>query len=257
VFDQQTSEAIKEAALLISQARSTVALTGAGISTPSGIPDFRSPESGMWDNVNPMEVASIQGFQRDPGAFYGWVRPLVTITAEAEPNPAHLALAQLERIGKLDAIITQNIDILHSKAGSKTIYEVHGHLRDLACLHCGVEQPAAEAMMRLAQTGEMPICIACEAIVKPKVILFGELLPAAVLNSAERSTLRADLFIVIGSSLEVAPVNSLPRMAKQRGAKLIIINFGETHMDPAADIIIRGDVAHVLPDIVQQVTALT
>ena len=171
MLDAQLRQQINTAADILRSATSVTALTGAGISTPSGIPDFRSPDSGMWDNADPMVVASLYGFQRQPEAFYEWVRPLIHITANAQPNPAHIALRHLEEMGILQSIVTQNIDILHSKAGSQTIYEVHGHLRELECLACGVTAPAEPAMLKLADNGEIPTCIACGAIVKPKVIL--------------------------------------------------------------------------------------
>ena len=127
---------------LLRRARYTVALTGAGISTRSGIPDFRSPKSGLWERYNPAEVASIYGFRHDPRRFYDWIRPLARIILEAQPNAAHIALARLEAIGKLQALITQNIDMLHTRAGSRTVYELHGHLREVTCIHCFAVYPA-------------------------------------------------------------------------------------------------------------------
>jgi len=244
---------ITTAAQILRQAKRAVALTGAGISTPSGIPDFRSTDSGLWEKHDPMIVASLYGFQQQPEAFYDWVRPLSRLTAEAAPNPAHFALRDLEKMGILNSIITQNIDILHTRAGSQTVYEVHGHMREMECLSCGVTADAEPVMKAFVDQNQLPRCIACGAITKPKVILFGELLPAEILHGAQQAAASCDVMIVIGSSLEVAPINSLPRIALQNGAKLIIINFGPTHIDSAADVIIRGDVATVLPRIVQLV----
>ena len=130
------TENITTVAEWLHRAQHIVAFTGAGISTPSGIPDFRSPESGMWHGVDPMKVASIYGFRHNPQAFYDWVRPLTKQTMAAEPNPAHVALVKLEQMGKLDAVVTQNIDMLHTRAGNKTIFELHGHMREATCINC-------------------------------------------------------------------------------------------------------------------------
>lgn len=241
---------IEAAAQLLSSSRSAVALTGAGFSTPSGIPDFRSPQSGLWETHNPMEVANIDAFRQAPQNFYEWIRPLVQITSQAKPNPAHLALAQLEEMGKLSAVITQNIDGLHTKAGSQTVYEVHGHVREVECLTCGHHEAAEPFMLKLAADGSMPTCPSCAAIMKPKVILFGELLPFEIMTMAQNASETADLMIVAGSSLEVAPVSQLPWAAKRHQARLIIINFDPTPADQLADIIIRGDVAEVFPAII-------
>lgn len=239
--------AVKKAQEFIKNANRIVALTGAGISTPSGIPDFRSPESGFWERVDPMEVASIQGFHANPQNFYDWVRPLAAQTQNAQPNPAHIALAQMEQRGKLHAIITQNIDMLHHKAGSKNVYEVHGHLRTASCLKCGQQQDGAQLMATVLQTKLAPVCPTCGGAVKPDVILFGELLPFHILREAEAAVESCDVMIVVGSSLEVAPVNYMPMRAKQNGAALIIVNFQQTHMDTVADCVINADVVDVLP----------
>lgn len=243
------NEQIKLAQAILSGARHVVALTGAGISTPSGIPDFRSPSSGMWDEVDPFEVASLVGFQKRPQAFYDWIHPLAKLTMAAQPNPAHLALAELERQGKLKAIITQNIDVLHDKAGSKLVYEVHGHLRSLTCMGCFAQTPASAKLPAFIETGAMPRCDGCEGVLKPDVILFGEQLPVGVFRAAAEQTRLCDVMIVAGSSLVVAPAGDLPILAKQHGAKLIIVNYDETHLDNIADVIIRGDVAEVLPQL--------
>ncbi|MEM9774500.1 MAG: NAD-dependent deacylase, partial [Chloroflexota bacterium] len=240
---------IEHAAQLLTNSQFTVALTGAGISTPSGIPDFRSPASGLWDKHNPMEVAHISAFKQRPEDFYDWIRPLVKITNQAEPNPAHNALAQLEQNGPLRAIITQNIDGLHTRAGSETVYEVHGHTKDVECLACGYSEPAEQHMIQLSEKGQVPMCKMCDRVMKPKVVLFGELLPRQVMASAEHAVTQADVMIIAGSSLEVAPVSELPWRAHAGGAKLIIINYQPTYADSMADVIIRDDVASALPAI--------
>jgi NAD-dependent deacetylase len=240
---------INKAIDLLKEAQHAVALTGAGISTPSGIPDFRTPGVGAWENVDPMEVASIYAFRRRPEAFYQWLRPLAELLMQAQPNPAHVALAQLEAHGPLKSIITQNIDALHTKAGSQTIYEVHGHLRQATCLRCHYQYDAQPYWHLFATTGELPICPDCTDVLKPDVFLFGEMLPFREINAAQREAAACDLMLVVGSSLEVTPVADLPMLTRQSGARLIIVNFSETYADAWADVVIHADVAEVLPQL--------
>ena len=242
---------IAAAAALLQQSHQVVALTGAGLSTPSGIPDFRSPSSGVWEKVDPMAVASLTAFRRHPQAFFDWVRPLTHTILTAQPNPAHLALVQMECYGPLKAIITQNIDMLHTRAGSKTVYEVHGHLREATCLSCGEIRPAEPFLTQVVEARTIPICPQCGGVMKPNVILFGEALPWTIFQQAQSAAATCDLMLVAGSSLEVAPVGDLPYLAKRNRARLIIINYGETHLDSLADIVIRGNVAEVLPLLAQ------
>jgi NAD-dependent deacetylase len=238
---------IKQAKEIIKNATSIVGLTGAGISTASGIPDFRSPESGMWGRVDPFTVASIQGFHENPQNFYDWVMPLAEQTRKAQPNAAHIALAQMEAAGPLKAVITQNIDMLHTKAGSQTVYEVHGHMRSARCIVCQAEVDGETVLATVVQTKLAPFCQRCGGAIKPDVILFGELLPFKILHDAQAAVESCDVMIVVGSSLEVAPVNSMPMKAKENGAKLIIVNFQPTHLDRIADCVIYEDVVDVLP----------
>ncbi|MEI2607446.1 MAG: NAD-dependent deacylase [Candidatus Promineifilaceae bacterium] len=240
---------ISAAAALLQQSQQMVALTGAGISTPSGIPDFRSPDSGVWKNADPMKVASIYAFRHHPLAFYEWVRPLAYTILNAQPNQAHLALMHLEMYGPLKAIITQNIDMLHTRAGSKIVFEVHGHLREATCLSCGYCGDAQALLARVIQDHIVPTCPHCHGVMKPNVTLFGEPLPGAIFQQAQTAAATCDLLLVAGSSLEVAPVGDLPYLAKRNRAKFIIINLGETHLDHLADIIIRGNLADVLPQL--------
>lgn len=243
-----TNELIDQAVELIHKARHVVALTGAGISTPSGIPDYRSPKSGLWENAaDMMEVASIYGFRHHPQQFYDWLRPLLRVITDAQPNPAHYALANLEAGGRLEAIITQNIDLLHSRAGSTNVFEVHGHLREIVCPACHHLLPADPYLMEFMTSGKIPHCRRCHHVMKPNVVLFGELLPMKTMKAAQMHAQAADLMIVAGSSLEVAPAGDLPAVALRNGARLIIINFMETHLDDQADVIIRADLAEVLP----------
>jgi len=247
---------IERAIELLAAARHAVALTGAGISTPSGIPDYRSPRTGLWEQTEDMmEVASVYGFRQRPQRFYDWLRPLLRVILDAQPNPAHLALAQLEAAGRLKALITQNIDLLHGRAGSTSLYEVHGHLRQLVCLACHHTLPAAAAMDEFLNAGRLPTCRRCHHVMKPNVVLFGEILPPAAMRAAQAHAQAADLMIVAGSSLEVAPAGDLPALAHDHGARLIIINYGPTHLDNRADVVIRGDVAEVLPRLVAPLLA--
>lgn len=238
---------IEQAAELISRARQVTALTGAGISTPSGVPDFRTPRVGLWENVDVMEIATIYAFRHKPRDFYNWLRPLLATVRAAQPNAAHIALADLERHGPLDAVITQNIDLLHSKAGSTAVYEVHGHLRDIVCLACHYVAPAEPYFDAFMSEDVLPLCPRCHHVMKPTVTLFGELLPRQAMKAAQQATLVCGVMLVAGTSLEVAPAGDLPLTAARNGARLVIINHTPTPADEVADVIIRADVADVLP----------
>lgn len=247
----ENDAALQRAAELLRSARYAVALTGAGISTRSGIPDFRSQATGLWDRVDPMEVASIHGFRRRPKAFFEWVRPLAKAMVQAEPNAAHKALATLEARQVIKALVTQNIDMLHTRAGSRCIYEVHGHCRESTCVECFRLYPSDDFLGRFIETGEIPRCAICNGILKPNVILFGEALPLKILQAARRSASECDVMLVAGSSLEVAPASELPLIATAHRAKLILINYESTYIDDQADVVIHDDVADVLPRLVQ------
>lgn len=248
----QIADKIAGAAAMIGQASYAVALTGAGISTPSGIPDFRSPRSGMWEQANPLQVASLPNFMSNPASFYDWIRPLTRQIMEAQPNSAHIALAELENMGLVKAIITQNIDLLHSRAGSQIVFEVHGHVRECTCVACYKSYQAEPFLAQFIADGKVPKCPACNQTLKPNVVLFGEELPIKQVIGSQAAIRNTDLVIVVGSSLEVFPVADLPRQAQQRGAKLIIINYGHTYLDTMADIVIHANVAEVLPAIVAE-----
>lgn len=244
-----TNHLIEQAVDILRQSSYAVALTGAGISTPSGIPDFRSRDSGLWEQYDPMDVASFIGFKQNPQDFYQWIRPLIDKIMAAEPNAAHRALTQLEAYGPLKAIITQNIDMLHSKAGSRNVLEVHGHLREATCLRCYEIYKIDVVLSDYLATGEVPYCPSCGGVLKPNVILFGELLPVSVLNRARQQARMCDVILAAGSSLEVAPAGDLPLLAKQSGARLIVVTLSETHLDYLADVVIHADVAEVLPQL--------
>jgi NAD-dependent deacetylase len=241
-----TVEAATRLAELIRQARSVVALTGAGISVPSGIPDFRSPGTGLWTKVNPMEVAHIEVFLRDPERFWSFYGQRFEALEEKRPNRAHEVLAELERAGLLEAVITQNIDRLHSRAGSKQVIEVHGSIASSSCLDCGAHLPLADVRGRQAEALDgVPRC-ECGQPLKPDVVLFGELLPVAALNHAERLAAGADLLLCIGSSLEVYPVAGLPEVTLSAGGSLAIITQGPTAFDRQAAVRMHGDVVDEL-----------
>jgi NAD-dependent deacetylase len=238
--------AIARAAEIVYEARRIVALTGAGISRPSGIPDFRS-QGGLWMHDDPQAVASLTGFRADPRRFYNWVRPLIDTIEAAAPNSAHLGLAQLESAGRLAAVITQNIDGLHQRAGSRAVYELHGHLRSATCLDCEHQAPA-RPLIEQVRRGKIPRC-SCGGLFKPDVVLFDELLPRGLFWLAQQAIESSDLVIVAGTALEVAPVCEMPLAALRRGARLIIINQGETYLDDRADVVLHEDVAEALPAI--------
>jgi NAD-dependent deacetylase len=240
------------AAQLLCAANFAVALTGAGISTPSGIPDFRSPKSGLWEGVDPLVVASIYGFRQDPQAFYDWIYPLTELTIHAQPNPAHYALATLENHGKLKGVITQNIDVLHTRAGNHIVHELHGQFREATCIHCFTVYAAESIIQQFLFDHQVPHCPNCGGVIKPNVILFGEQLPVRPFLAAQDLARKADLMLVVGTSLEVAPASELPMLAQRNGAKIIIINLESTHLDNAASVVIHANAAEALPEIVQK-----
>lgn len=239
-------QGMQKAARLLRQAQHGVALTGAGISTPSGVPDFRSPETGLWRHVDPLLVASVWAFRVSPRRFFDWMRPLARTLLEARPNPAHEALAHLEEAGFLRAVITQNIDGLHQKAGSRTVLELHGHIRTGTCTRCYRAYPSGEFISAYLETGEIPRC-ECGGILKPDVILLGEDLPRETYLQAVQEARTCDLMLVAGTSLEVAPASELPFIAQRRGVPVIVVNLGPTPLDPLAAVVLHADVALVLP----------
>ncbi len=245
--------AIADAVELVRKAKRAVVLTGAGISTPSGIPDFRSEGTGLWSREEPLEVASLTTFRTVPEQFFEWFRPLAGQIFYANPNAAHAALAQLEHAGHLKTIITQNIDGLHQKAGSTCVVETHGTLRTLTCTSCYEKYQAEAYLHSFIDEGKIPLCDRCNGILKPDVILFGEQLPHAAWIQAQRAARQCDLMLVAGSSLEVLPVAGLPIQALDRGAHLIVINNTPTYINVRADVVILGDVASILPEIAKRV----
>jgi NAD-dependent deacetylase len=243
---------LQRLAELVREARSVVALTGAGISVPSGIPDFRSPGSGLWEHVDPMEVAHIDAFRADPRRFWGFYGERFATLGGKLPNGAHEALAELERRGLLDAVITQNVDMLHRRAGTRTVVEVHGSIASCSCPRCERAVPLEEARARIAREADgVPRCSDCGEALKPDVVLFGELLPALALTRARELCEGADVLMCIGSSLEVHPVASLPLLTREAGGSVAIITQGPTPLDGIAAVRLRGDVEAELQALVR------
>ena len=245
---------LKQAAELLRSAEYAIALTGAGISTPSGIPDFRSGKDGLWHKHNPLEVASLSAFRTQPEQFFSWFQPLASLILDAQPNPAHTALAKLETLGVVRSVITQNIDGLHQRAGSESVYEVHGTMFTLTCGQCYQQFNSLDFVQSYFVEGIIPTCTSCSGILKPDVILFQEQLPRTVWQMVELEISKCDLMIVIGSSLEVNPVANLPYKVVAQGGKLLIVNEQETYMNSRADIIFNQDASKVLPAILEAMT---
>jgi NAD-dependent deacetylase len=236
-----TASAVERLAEMIRESSRTVALTGAGVSVPSGIPDFRTPETGLWANVDPMQVAHIDVFERDPARFWSYYRPRFHSLGDKRPNAAHEALAELERRDLLVGVITQNIDRLHRAAGSRKVVEVHGSIETSTCRGC-------EASYRLDQVDALfdgdgiAVCAACGGAVKPDVVLFGEMLPEAAMREAQALAAGADLMLCIGSSLVVHPVAGLPQVTLATGGRLAIVTKGATPYDGDAAVKLEGEV---------------
>jgi NAD-dependent deacetylase len=247
---KKSSGAVRLAEML-REAESTVVLTGAGISVPSGIPDFRSPGTGLWENVNPMEVAHIDVFRREPDRFWHFYAQRFTTLGDKEPNAAHLALAELESRGLIDAVVTQNIDRLHRRAGSERVIEVHGSIDECVCMECGGRVALEGVLSLMRDYPGAPECEACISPLKPNVVLFGELLPEEALNDAYAYASNADLLIAIGSSLEVHPVASLPRVTLESGGRVALVTQGSTPYDGEAEVKLSGDVVAELDAVLE------
>ena len=229
------------------EAQSAIVLAGAGVSTESGIPDFRSASSGLWEKHDPMEVASLEGFRRDPRRFYDFWTARFAALGEARPNATHRVLAALERAGIVSAVITQNVDGLHQDAGSARVLEVHGSVRRARCVECGMPSPRELADERVRH-GRVPVCPRCGGLVKPDVVLFGEDLPP-VFVEAEQLARECAVLLVLGSSLEVHPVAGLVPEAKEAGAFIAIINRDPSRYDALADIVIHAELGPTMTEL--------
>ena len=228
-------------ATLVGTHQPCVVLTGAGISTESGIPDFRSA-GGIWENYDPSEVANIDALRRDPVRVWEFYALRLEALSGAEPNDGHRALAELEERGWISAVVTQNVDGLHQRAGSQEVVEVHGSLREAECIHCEVRLPMADALASLP----LPPCPECGEVLKPAVVMFGELLPANAIQRAQQLAAEANLLLVVGSSLEVYPVAGLPEETLAVGGALAIVNRGATPWDSRADLVLDAGAGETL-----------
>jgi NAD-dependent deacetylase len=245
------SAGVARLAELVRGARSVVALTGAGISVPSGIPDFRSPGTGLWAGVDPMEVAHIHAWRADPVRFWSFYGQRFQTLEDKEPNAAHHALVELERRGALQAVVTQNIDVLHRKAGTRDLIEVHGTIETSSCLSCGARHPLAEARARLERDPDgVPRCD-CGRPLKPDVVLFGEMLPEAALDRAFALAAEADVLLCVGTSLEVHPIAELPAITHAAGGAVAVVTQGPTPWDARAAVRLDGDVVTELQALVR------
>ena len=257
-MDKQDLEILADkVAKLIINAKKVVVFTGAGVSTESGIPDFRSP-GGIWDRFDPDDF-TYQQFVSNPESRRKQWQMLQEgmLTGGAEPNPAHYAIAELDRLGRLDCVITQNVDNLHQKAGvpDSKVFELHGNMQWAICLSCGQRYPFEQIKARLDEGEEIPDCEVCYGILKPDVVLFGEQLPEQVLREATLRSYGCDLFIVIGSTLVIYPAAYMPIYAINAGARLVIINLSSTPMDHQAAVLIRAKAGETMSKVALKVAA--
>jgi NAD-dependent deacetylase len=241
---------------LLAAADSAVVLTGAGISVPSGIPDFRSPGTGIWEGVDPMEVAHIDAWRRDPDRFWTFYGDRFASLVDKRPNRAHEVLAELERRGAIRGVITQNIDRLHRAAGSENLLEIHGSIEHSVCGQCGGRVAIDRVVEILASGPGAPECPACVYPLKPDVVLFGEPLPPQAMADAEQLAIEADLMICIGSSLLVQPAAGLPQLTLRSGGRIAIVTEGETPLDDRAAVKLAGDVVEELDALERALSAL-
>jgi len=235
----------------LKHARRAVALTGAGISAESGLGTFRGKD-GLWSKYDPAAVASIESFTQDPRKFWEFAREIGWIFLTAKPNAAHIALAELEAMKRLDSVITQNVDGLHQRAGSKHVIEIHGNAGRVTCTRCLAKYATEKIVDRIAQQ-EVPTCDRCGGPLKPDVILFGEPLPKKAFDQALKKVRSVDLLLAVGTSLEVFPAASLPEIAKKNGAKIISIDSERTCWDHLCDYSVNGPAGEILPRIVQAI----
>ena len=234
----------------LSTAERAVAFTGAGISTESGISDFRSP-GGIWSRHQPVMYDDFISSREARKRYWQMRLELYREFGAARPNAGHQALARLEELGKIKAVITQNIDGLHQEAGSRKVVELHGTARMMACVRCGKEWEPEAVLQRVREGDEAPDCDACDAPIKAKTILFGQAMPSAEMEKAAELSRAADVYLALGSSLTVEPAASMPRLAKHAGAKLVIINKTETALDNLADLVIRDSIGATLAAVLE------
>ncbi|MDZ7728732.1 MAG: Sir2 family NAD-dependent protein deacetylase [Dehalococcoidia bacterium] len=253
---QDTQEMLDQVAAWLREASRPVVLTGAGISTDSGIPDFRGPQ-GLWTkNPEAEKKATIQHWMSSTEARQeGWQRRMESASTEVTPNPGHIALFELEQKGKLDTLVTQNVDGLHLDAGNsrERVIEIHGTTREFMCMNCPDRGPIDRVLARVADGDTDPACRSCGGVLKSATISFGQNLVREDLERAERAAASCDMFLAIGTTLTVYPVALMPERAVTNGARLVILNAQETPFDPYASAVLRGSISEVLPDIVERV----
>ena len=242
-------ENLKELASLIESSEKIVFFTGAGISTESGIPDFRSPESGLWNDKNMEDFFGIDNFLNKPEEFYELFMRKFEMFLRAEPNPSHNFITELERKGKVLSVITQNIDGLHQKSGTKNLIELHGNITNAYCLKCNNQIKTKQTFNMIKKGINPPLCPVCNGLIKPDVVFFGENLPAKALDDAVEKSKQGDLFIVMGSSLVVMPAALMPGYAKSAGVKVVILNKMPTPYDSMADIVINEKLGTIIKNI--------
>jgi len=241
---------VKSIADALKKAKHVVAFTGAGISSESGIPTYRG-EDGLWTKYDPNLYANIHYFRQNPAYYWNFFREIRgPMLKSVKPNKAHLALADLEKAGKMNTIITQNIDGLHQEAGSTAVVELHGTSRTITCMDCSLEY-SLEEVISFLETECPPRCGQCQGVLRPAVVFFGESLDPQVLRTAYEEVGQSDFVLAVGSSLVVYPAADIPVRAKQGGATLVIINKDKTPLDHMADYVINDAAGKVLPLIVQ------
>jgi len=248
-MEENLDQKIKSAAQLLFDAKNAIILTGAGVSTESGIPDFRG-RSGIWKEFNPLLYGNIETLKTDPSFFWKLAKRIAPTFLKATPNSGHEALVELEELGKINCIITQNIDGLHHQAGSKNVFEVHGSLRNFNCMECKETYKQEEIIPKIFKG--VPLCEECGGFLKPDVVLFGESLPMDQIEKSHAAANEADLILVAGSALEVFPVNQLPQIVIGNKGKLIIINDEPTWLEDLAEIVIHEKTGKILPKIVEE-----
>lgn len=241
-----TQDRINEAAdkveRLIRSSENAAALTGAGISTESGIPDYRTPGEGLWEKMD-MSVVSLDGFLKDPSRYYDYSKKLYEIRSQARPNAGHVLLANMEKKGFIKGVVTQNVDGLHGLAGSETVHELHGSLKLAVCMNCKSLSSMDDAMKKVFDGQNPPVCEDCGGVLKPNAVFFGEPLPRVPWENSVELVKNCDLLLIMGSSLQVSPTSALPDIVLNKGGKLIIINLTPTPYDNEAEAVIREKTA--------------
>lgn len=248
---------LSHAAKILARSKFAIAFTGAGISAESGIPTFRG-FNGLWKRYRPEELATPEAFRRDPHLVWEFYRWRMRKILRAKPNPAHYALARLEEIGVLKAVITQNVDDLHREAGTKNLIELHGNIFRVRCTSCDYRENLKESgrVHEFVESRELPRCPRCGSLLRPDVVWFGEPLPKEALEKAFNLAERADAVIVVGTSGVVYPAAYIPYIVKERGGRVIEVNVERSGVTPVADVFLRGKAGEVLPKLVELVEGL-